>query len=151
MNNYRNVKQITPEHWTEVKNKYNYKSNIDKLLDMSVERNNNTLYKTKFCNKKKCNKDCNFAHSIDEINCIPCHYDDTCRQVYVKDDKVYNKSSLHICKYKHSLESKIEFLNRSGIIKKENIHINTTKDKLYEDIKRVVDKGILSFSVNIML
>ena len=46
MNNYRNVKQITPEHWTEVKNKYNYKSNIDKLLDMSVERNNNTLYKT---------------------------------------------------------------------------------------------------------
>lgn len=147
----RNIIEVKPENkWTEVKYK---KNNIQKLLEIdSVKRKNTTnLYKTRFCNNTFCKKiDCDFAHSIEEINTIDCFHKERCRQVFEKDGILKNKSSLNFCKYKHPNETKEQYLYRVGYVKKQIIEIKTTKEDVHKDIDKMLENGAEKFMISII-
>lgn len=145
----KNIIEVKPEDkWTEVRNK---KNNIKNLLEIESKytHKKNNLYRTRFCNNKSCSKiNCRFAHSLNEIVTINCFHDLTCRQVCFKNNKVFNKS-MNFCKFKHSKETKKEYLYRVGYIKKDIVEINTTKERINEDIQKMLENGINKFIVNI--
>ena len=136
--NRRNIKTVEYKEWTEVeKNKRHL--------------NRKKMTKTKFCNKTFCNRDnCDFAHSFEEIRCINCNFNDTCRQVFLKDCVLINKSKLNICKYKHICETKQQYLERINYNINDNFLLETTKENIFEDINKLIEKDIKYFKVKIL-
>jgi hypothetical protein len=65
-----------------------------------------------------CNRDkCSFAHSQEELQIPLCMFDETCRTVYGKYDKNTNDFIPNTyCTFKHSFETKSQWLKRTNTV-----------------------------------
>lgn len=87
-------------------------------LDYSNSRyqQNQVCVKTKLCDSIGTNRQCRhgntcrYAHSTDELTCIPCHHGERCRNV-----KLIQNEYIGICKYIHPQETKTNFIKRTII------------------------------------
>ena len=57
-------------------------------------------------NQCKRKNDCKFAHCIEEIHCLRCNQDETCRYF-----------EMGVCMYKHSRESYDEWMQRTNVLR----------------------------------
>ena len=75
------------------------------------------LRKTKICRNKDCSwgSDCNYAHSVEELQVHDCGFGDDCKHVYIDSGTVHNSKTGKICRYKHTSESMEQCKIRIGI------------------------------------
>jgi hypothetical protein len=108
------------------------------------------MLKTKFCSfKSNCKrKNCNFAHSFDELNIIGCRYDTTCRiancnyihsnetrEEYYKRRDMYN----HYIDEKNENEKKKELVEKREINQKEK-NLDEKKNEKLDEKEKNLDK-----------
>ena len=82
------------------------------------------LNKTKFCwsvkQGRQCphgKEKCKFAHSFDELRIAPCLFGGMCRFVYKEGSRYTNQSQGKTCSYLHPEESRVNYLERTGMDK----------------------------------
>ena len=108
----------------ESEEKYGYESEEESEKDIEIILDNPEIlkkiwerkkyYRTQYCNKKDCKnkKDCDFAHSKEELRICKCSYFQTCIHIgRGVNGECYNETS-KICKFLHWGETKKEYFSR---------------------------------------
>jgi len=74
---------------------------------------------------------CDFAHSLEELVIRDCHYKDRCCFVNNKNGKLVNYG-IKTCMNKHPMESRDEFIKRTGLSHYKTKHVEINIDLLVD-------------------
>ena len=131
------------EEWDEEEENPKKGQEYFKTLVNKGKQRSNTC--TKFCKHyTNCTfKNCNFAHSPEQLVVNPCGYGNECCHIFIpKNGKVLNNFKSHkVCKFIHPNEDKVQYMNRVEMkepqICEEEIYRQGPKKKINLEDKNI--------------
>ena len=123
---------------------FNFNNSIIKKEKMKNNYYDKT--KTQFCkslnDEKKCvyGTGCNYAHSISELIISMCNYPNTCYKVYLNDKQEFYNCDKQKCRFLHTLETKENYIKRSGMYFKKPKEVYTVVKKNESDIMNSIEE-----------
>ena len=112
--------------------------NLENISHTFTKNMNINLYRSKMCVSVDTNnpcphgKMCRYAHSIDELNVVPCFFKRTCRRVEYREGIYHNCEQGPKCGFLHPGEDMINYCQR--------MNIKTKSPQEYDDPKTIVNK-----------
>jgi hypothetical protein len=121
----KEIERKEVESWTEIKRKKQIEPIILKMGAASYIPSPappvHSCERTRICNSvvenRKCphGEKCRFAHSLEELNLVPCRFGDKCKLVCFEDSYKNVSKTTRVCKFSHPEETKINYAERVGI------------------------------------